>query len=583
MVIWTLTSRTSGQRVWQRPLGITESVYYWSGCWNGAGDTIMHVHLRAMQPNADEVYAPDNVRRAWASVKRRFPLLAAEVHEEVDGGPHFVVREQNVISLQDGEVTFGTVSSLRDAERFVDDNKDGPRPLSSKMLTRVYVLRRTDWPDHFHVVLTVAHCITDGCSTSTVIRSFFQTLATSFDPCPRPIEERLRMYCPIESRIYPDELSPSKRRWRRAIGYAIYVARSSRLTGGHTLPGNFTQATASTPAKSRLQVISFPRDVSALILSNCRHHNITLNSAYHALSQVAISRLLCRRYLTGEILEEEWEYRKRQPMLFTGLVNLRPHWDKDWFKSGGSGEVGLNFGFYQHVLPFMPLGTITGKHAHKLELVDGAPLFEDLMSFDRFFLRCGILKRRIEELFRHPRFLDISIAGHSDQLILNKGAALAWRRAGKRVMMIAGGEQPLPMQDPGPTFAHGGSTLGDMDHVIPLDYPIPARHQLSPLCPYPHPHRAGYPVCVVPGDVMRQCGTPRLRVEHWRTHLRMLPGDLYLGAVTARMQLQFFAAYDENVYGAHVIREWLAELKEATRWYLARPQGARDATTKSKL
>lgn len=122
-----------------------------------------------------------------------------------------------------------------------------------------------------------------------------------------------------------------------------------------------------------------------------------------------------------------------------------------------------------------------------------------------------------------------------------------------------------------------------MDHMIPLDYPIPARHQLSPLCPYPHPHRAGYPVCVVPGDVMRQCGTPRLHVEHWQTHLRMFPGDLYLGAVTAGEQLQFFVGYDENVYGADMIREWLDEVKEATRWYLARPQGARDATTMSKL
>lgn len=228
MSIWTLTSTTNGQRVWQRPLGVLESASYWSGCWNGAGDTIMHVHLRAMQPNADEVYAPDNVRRAWVSVKRRFPLLAAEVHGE-DHGLHFVVREQTVISLQDGEVTLGTVSSLCGAERFVDDNKDGPRPLSSNMLARVYVLRRMDWPDHIHVVLTISHCITDGCSTSTVLRSFFQTLATSFDPCPRPIEERLQMYHPIESQIYPNELSSAKRRWRRAIGYAIYVVRSSRL------------------------------------------------------------------------------------------------------------------------------------------------------------------------------------------------------------------------------------------------------------------------------------------------------------------------------------------------------------------
>ena len=229
MTIWTQTITTPGQRCWRRPLGVTESVYYWDGVCDGATDTVMHAHLRITQPGDVGIYAPDNVRRAWSSMKRRFPLLAAEVHEE-DSGPHFVVRERNVTSLREEDVTFDTVSSFHDAERFINDNKDGPRPLSPKMLTRVYVLRRMDRPDQFHVALAVAHCITDGSSTSTILRSFFQTLATSYDPCPAPIGERLQMYCPLESQVFSNNVPLVKCRWRRAIGYAFCVVRRARLT-----------------------------------------------------------------------------------------------------------------------------------------------------------------------------------------------------------------------------------------------------------------------------------------------------------------------------------------------------------------
>lgn len=229
MTTWTQTGTTPGRHSWRRPLGITETAWYWNGVWNGTTDTVMHAHLRITRPRDVDIYAPDNICRAWSSVKRRFPLIAAEVHEE-DSGLHFVVREQDVTFLREKDVTFDTVSSFRDAERFVTNNMDGPRPLSSKLPARVYVLRRTDRPGHFHVVFIIAHCITDGCSTSTVLRSFFQTLATSFDPYPTTIEERLQMYHPMESRVFPDNMPLAKRRWRRAIGYAFYLVRRARLS-----------------------------------------------------------------------------------------------------------------------------------------------------------------------------------------------------------------------------------------------------------------------------------------------------------------------------------------------------------------
>lgn len=212
--------------------------------------------------------------------------------------------------------------------------------------------------------------------------------------------------------------------------------------------------------------MSFPRDVSALIISKCRDYNITLNSAYHTFFQVALSRLLCRRHLRGEISDEEWEYRKRQPMLCVGLVNLRPYCDRDWFNKGGSGEVGLIFSFYQHILPFMPLGAIANKNTDHLELVDGAPLFQDLMSFDRFLLRCASMRSKCETLFRNPRFLDICIAAHSDPLETIAARAASWRQAGERSMTTAEAHRLLSYKAPGPVFSHRGASLGDVSGCI---------------------------------------------------------------------------------------------------------------------
>lgn len=121
-----------------------------------------------------------------------------------------------------------------------------------------------------------------------------------------------------------------------------------------------------------------------------------------------------------------------------------------------------------------------------------------------------------------------------------------------------------------------------MDHMFPLDYPLLVCHPLSPLSPSPHPHRAGYPVSPVPEDVIRTCDTARLHVECWHTHFRSRPGELYVGAVTSGKQLQYFTFYDENVYGADIVQELMGEIKEATLWYLGRPQDA-IATAKVKV
>ncbi|KAH0832844.1 hypothetical protein J3R83DRAFT_11771 [Lanmaoa asiatica] len=113
-----------------------------------------------------------------------------------------------------------------------------------------------------------------------------------------------------------------------------------------------------------------------------------------------------------------------------------------------------------------------------------------------------------------------------------------------------------------------------MDEVLPVAYPLPASHVLSPLSPVRHPHRAGYVPTDggLPADVL-DCAQTRLCVESWRTHLRTRPAELYLGASTTRGQLEFFAFYDELVFDSADVVEWIGEVMDAMKWYLAEQRG----------
>lgn len=178
-----------------------------------------------------------------------------------------------------------------------------------------------------------------------------------------------------------------------------------------------------------------------------------------------MTRILCRRYLRGQISEEEWEYRKRQPSILFGAMNLRPYQDKDWFETGGSGDVGFNVSFFQYTLPFMPLGEMSRGDASKLELVDGAPDFSVLMSFDRFLLRCANIKAQAQKMFKHPRFVDICTAGH-DRIASAREVALNWLKMGDAVFSDTDSHPNLPIQSMNPIITQKGSSLGNVSGAL---------------------------------------------------------------------------------------------------------------------
>jgi hypothetical protein len=110
-------------------------------------------------------------------------------------------------------------------------------------------------------------------------------------------------------------------------------------------------------------------------------------------------------------------------------------------------------------MPFMLLGEMCGKDAGNLELVDGVPLFQDLMSLNRFLLRCEVVRIQAEKLFRHPRFVDLCVAGHGGRMEAVKAAGLRWREIGERTMLERKAEQSVLLQSLGPIHTQGGSSL----------------------------------------------------------------------------------------------------------------------------
>ena len=222
------------------------------------------------------------------------------------------------------------------------------------------------------------------------------------------------------------------------------------------------------------------------MIANCRLHGITFGNAYLALAQVAMTRVLYRRYLRGEISEEEWAYRKRQPHISGGPLNLRPYLDKSWFERGGGGEFMVSISLFFYQLPFMTLGAAAERDQHhehsSLERVlsDGAPPFSDLLTFDRFLHRAMLVKKQATAFFSHPLFFEILRAANLFRAKRARGVALQWM---KRAETANGDGTPvnwdkdevLSIMDIPVVWAHGGSSTGNVRLVFP--FPVIHSHR----------------------------------------------------------------------------------------------------------
>lgn len=230
---WTFSERSSlRSRVYRRQLATSELGFHWDGTFAGTGDTLQHVVIELKDANKyAHLSSIENVSRAWILLKQRFPLLACAVElleneEEAD----FVLREEALYHARPGEITLKSFSSGQEVEVFNESIINGPRQLSSRLLSRIWILHRTDSPSHFHILTHVAHVITDGLSNAVILREFCNLLCAKDMPSHKlDLELRLSRIMPVEALHPKPNLSLPRRRWRQAIASVIYSLRHAEM------------------------------------------------------------------------------------------------------------------------------------------------------------------------------------------------------------------------------------------------------------------------------------------------------------------------------------------------------------------
>lgn len=563
-----IAEETPQGRVYRRPMGLAELGFFWDGEFTGTADGIQHCIVDVLSDV--DIFCQENVERAWISLKQRFPLLGGRSYlpnEDPAKNAYILVSEAHLSQVHPGELVFLNITSAREADEMVDKMMNGPRILSRDMQACAHILKRIDTPNVYHLMLQSSHLVTDATANTTFLRNFLDLVsAVGKNTYVPSLEARLAPAIPWEELRSERDYNHPRTRWRRAIGMVLAEVKASNMTGGHTLPCTVMDSTAWTASRSTFIFEEFSPARSTRIFEICRKNSITLGNALTVLGQVALLRVLYRRYLTGEISEEEWGHRKRQPMHTGGPINLRPYMRRDWYENGGGGDIMLCVGFLPISLPLVPL-----PDSNDVQL--DAPSFDSLLPRRGFLHRCGLVKSALRKHLKHPLFAET--AARTSELERSRLTALLWKKAvnGESITdedraaaaKVAFGNSAT---DP-PVFSFGGSSIGSVDTMLPSDYPLPSAHSLSPLNPLPLPLNAGRildPPHPLPEDVMHP--TPVIHLRSMTINLRCRPGELYLGARTFKGSLTFFLFYDRNVFASNVVKEWMKEVRAATNWYL---------------
>ncbi|KAJ7709824.1 hypothetical protein B0H17DRAFT_1173913 [Mycena rosella] len=321
MASWSCAG-PAGRRVYTRALGLNELGFYYDSCINGTADTLMHTVVQ-ISPGAPNCFAPEKLAGAWNSRKAQSPLLGGTVDMH-DSLPSLVVGEEHLKTTVPGEITWASISSPEEAAVIAIN---GERKFSEKSLSRIVVLARTDDASMYHVLINVAHLITDGIANVSLLKEFLEILSLGRQSV-SDIEARLSLAVATESLVPTLNLSVAKQRWRCAAGQIIAKLQDAKRTAVERCPD----------PKGHSQ-LDYPHD----------QHGITVGNALPVLA-----RVFCRRYVRGEISPEEWEERN-SPMYHTvGPINLRPFLNKAWYQGGGQNNVSVNVAYFYYTLPFTP-------------------------------------------------------------------------------------------------------------------------------------------------------------------------------------------------------------------------------------
>lgn len=287
------------------------------------------------------------------------------------------------------------------------------------------------------------------------------------------------------------------------------------------------------------------------------------------------TRVLHRRYLRGELDEEEWRQHLTQPFHSAGPINLRPFLDQEWYESGGYEVAMLGISFHVITIPSMPTvpGGWLSKHGSKLE--DGTPPFSVLFSRDRFVRRVQAVKKQFKHTLTHPLLFEIATAPSLERALGSKAAFVEW----ERLQTGVGPEETKKQVPCSPVqnyvFHNGGSSLGNVSWIF-CDYALPflMTSQVDPLRPTEYPLGIDNPLssrkyCARSEDApTRIPATPTIKIiKSWKK-LSVRAGELYLGAETKDQELSIFVSWDGSVFEDELVKEWLEEIRKATEYYL---------------
>ncbi|KAK0503445.1 hypothetical protein EDD18DRAFT_1064752 [Armillaria luteobubalina] len=507
--------------IYERSLGLNELHFYLRGrILQGATDSAHSVSFE-MPNDGVSLITEESLSKAWVFAKQMHPLLGAQV-ETVGGRDedvHFVVDERRLKSDIPGEVIFMTVPSFKDADATVENILNQERILDDYHLVRLFVFKQSDQKNSFHIVVHAAHCIIDGVSHYIVTRTLLAFLSSSSPPVPPRLSERLALSLAVDD-LYPvRNLNLATQRWHKAMAHVIASIRSVKFSsGGQTLPGNFTIHMDEKRADSRKTALSFTAEETFRIMEICRYQGLSFGSVYMVLGQMAMARLLCRRYAQGLMTEEEWEFRKREPTYTAGPINIRPYLDREWYTHGGAENPMLSIGFYLYPMSFVPLKP-EGGHS----------TFDALLSRKRFWYRGRRMKERANDVLNHPLFLDIGSVRYPPMLKMLKELEFKAQTSHSK-------QEDLPVSaidqaKLGIVTSFGGSSFGNFSEPIGGE-------------------------------------TPKIYLRCSGIRLRCRPGEIYLGASTFRNELELVVYWDNNVTEKAIIEEWLQEVKMAASYYL---------------
>ncbi|TBU50776.1 hypothetical protein BD309DRAFT_944652 [Dichomitus squalens] len=576
---WSLlgSSLTSG-KTYVRPLGLNEHTFYFDRVFNGTADILWRYLVQETdRAKGTPLFSEDNVKRAWATLKQWYPLFA--VHMDDSRGPdavQFVVSERDVSDYRPGEVNFLSAKSREEVEAYIWVLQRDKPTEDHHLISRLFVFQLDGQPGTYEILIRVAHAVADGISGATVARTFFDVLSSPPTPIPK-LEDRLAMAVPSDELNPTRKLSPARQRWRRAIAQSIFLNRRGRCAGGHTIPRTITDKTYRTPSVTGRIGYRFPVLETTAILDTCRAHRVTFGTVIPVISQLAITRMLHRRYLRGDLPEDEWEYRRRQPMHFGGPINLRPYMDPEWQGKGGATEVALAIDYYELTLPFMPAPFGSRRDPSVPRAADGAPPYAALLSRERFFYRGQLCRRQLTAIASSPLVLDIALARQPVYVHRKKTMTLHWLAEKKGEPLP---EIPAPpLRDPLPAdcvFSAGLSSVGQMSLILPSNYPLPEGHPLSVRTPRPaNPHFGALSEASSTSNSKAPLIPPAtsdadalLRITDEVTYLHSRPTEFFLGNGTERGRLGLAVTFDKNTYKTEDVEEYIDECRQATLNYL---------------